>query len=90
MVCLQETWYDWDVANNEITHSTFEIFRRDRHELINKRLKGGGGGAIFANKEFEAKEIEVIEEYRASKNESKLFNCYFECVFAPILEAGSI
>lgn len=40
---LQETWLDDAVADSEIIRNTdFAIYRKDRRESANRRLRGGG------------------------------------------------
>lgn len=43
IICLQETWFDSKITNEEIISSTsFNIVRHDRSCFKNIRLRGGG------------------------------------------------
>lgn len=43
VICLQETWFNDSVTNEEILASTnFNANRSDRHTFINTRKNGGG------------------------------------------------
>lgn len=59
IVCVQETWLDNSIADNEIIEATeFRMFRRDRSQFLSTKI-GEGGVMILVHNEIEHEEIVI-------------------------------
>lgn len=86
VICVNETWLNSTVSDNEILHSGFSIFRKDRKER-------SGGGVLIAVKtdsfktvkefsldEYDLQELEIVSTELRTMTDKKILYC---CCYRP-------